>query len=89
MSVSYPSKLHRIIANAEKNHFWFRARRKLIVSLIHRYIPHPSDKRFCEIGFGTGELLRQIEHLGFQTTGIDINARALAYAKEKTPIVCT
>lgn len=83
MSISYPSKLHDIIAKAEKNHFWFRARWKLIVSLIHRYIPQPSHKRFCEVGFGTGELLSAIEHLGFQTTGIDINAQALMYAKGK------
>lgn len=83
MSISYPSKLHRVIANAETYHFWFRARRKLIVSLIHRYIPQASHTRFCEVGYGTGELLSEIEQLGFQTTGVDINAEALAYARGK------
>lgn len=84
MSKSYPSKHHSVIASVEETHFWFHARRELIVSLLHRYIPNPSAHRFCEIGFGTGEILSEIEHLGFQTTGIDINAQAVTYAKKKT-----
>jgi len=84
MSKSYPSKLHHVIASATANHFWFRARRELLTAILRRYISDPQNKRFCEIGFGTGDILLDIEHYGFQTTGIDINAKAISYMNGKT-----
>ncbi len=49
--------------------------------LIKRYIPKPSGKSFLEVGCGTGVVIRTLEDMGFTTTGLDVNAKALAFAK--------
>jgi SAM-dependent methyltransferase len=68
----------------EKEHFWYRARSRLLEHLIQRYIPRGSGKTFLEVGCGTGVLLPIFDRLGFHVTGMDINATALRYAKKQS-----
>jgi SAM-dependent methyltransferase len=46
------------LAEAEREHFWFVPRRRLIVALLSRFAPQA--KSFAEIGAGTGNVIGEI-----------------------------
>ncbi len=75
-SISHYAKIHAV----ETEHFWFVARNEMIRSLILQFIPAPRGSTFLDIGCGTGVMLGILERAGFTPTGLDINARAIAYA---------
>lgn len=85
MSKTYKSSHYEKIRAIEKKHFWFRIRSMLLKQVIHSYVPSPRDMSFLEVGFGTGIVLQVLNAMGFKTTGIDVNARALQYAKKQSP----
>jgi SAM-dependent methyltransferase len=68
----------------EQEHWWFRARRHIIVSLLDRYAPPPCDGRLrvCDFGCGTGGNLAAIADR-YDVTGIDKAPEAVAYAKRR------
>lgn len=84
MSQTYDSNHYKKIDRIERHHFWFRIRSLLLEQMIRLYIPVPHNVSFLEVGFGTGIVLRLLDSMGFNTTGIDVNARALLYAKKQT-----
>lgn len=51
------------------------------VEFVKEFIPTPHAK-ILEVGCGRGELASQLLQLGYQVTAIDINAEAVAAAKE-------
>ncbi len=84
MSKTYNAEHYSHVHQVEQRHFWFLGRSELITSVIARFIPNPMGCTFLDIGCGTGVMLRQLQRLGFATTGLDVNARALVYAKSQT-----
>ncbi len=82
MSATYKSSHYESIDKVHRKHFWFRARNLLLQTVIGKYIPQPKGKSFLEIGFGTGIVLEQLEMMGFITTGLDVNQKALEYARK-------
>lgn len=84
MSKTYPVSLYQYIHDVEPEHFWFVARNEMLSALLSRFIPNPKHKTFLDIGCGTGVMLSTLERLGFAVTGLDVNARALTYAAQKT-----
>lgn len=80
MSATYKASHYSLIQRIEKNHFWFAARNRLIVSTIHRFLPYPKGKTFFEIGFGTGIVLKKLQEMGFSISGIDVNRKAIQIA---------
>lgn len=85
MSKTYNASHYAHIHLVEKEHFWFVGRNELITHLVTRFISHPADKTFLDIGCGTGVILKLLTTLTFVPTGVDVNARALSYAKRETP----
>jgi len=83
MSATYKIALYELINEIEKKHFWFQARNVLLQKLIIRYIPKPKEVSFLEVGFGTGAVIGLLEKMGFRVTGIDINKKALMYARKQ------
>jgi len=75
----------RLLAALEEANFWFRGRNKLIVAALAKYCP--DAKAFCEIGCGTGFVLRGIgesfRHLAL--SGSEIAVAGLDYARERNP----
>lgn len=71
--------------NIEEGSFWFRARNRLICSVIAPFMIN--DVSFCEVGCGTGyvlaELARRFQNARFFAT--DIYSNALAFASKRTP----
>lgn len=84
MSKTYKSSHYARIERVEQNHFWFQSRNILLKKLILRYIKDSRGKTFLEVGCGTGIVLRLLESLGFRVFGLDINKKALEYAKRGT-----
>ena len=81
MSKTYTSAHYHHIHGVDEHHFWFRARNKLISSLVSGVVPKGST--FLEVGCGTGIVLRALSELGYRVSGLDVNARGLALAKER------
>jgi SAM-dependent methyltransferase len=79
MDATLYDQLHRI----EHTHWWFRARRHIVWSLVRRYIDGNPNRRLqvCELGCGTGGNLAAIadEH---DVVGIECSSKALAYARQ-------
>ena len=66
---------------AEERHFWFRARRQVILRLCERYAAR-SD-RVLEVGAGTGEIAAALAARGYRVAVSDVHRQALEYAGRK------
>jgi SAM-dependent methyltransferase len=76
------------MARTDEVHWWFKARRRIIASVITRYLPLQSNARIFEVGCGTGSNLTFLSAFG-QLTGIepDQGARAFATARCTVPVI--
>lgn len=74
--------LYDELQRVEQSHWWFRARRHIVWSLVRRYVEGGANRRLqvCELGCGTGGNLAAIadEHDVF---GVECSPHALAYAQ--------
>jgi len=68
---------------AELTHFWFAARRKLIVSLVDKYAP--AARSYLEIGCGTGNVISAISksRRWDRVVGAEIHPRGLNLARPR------
>lgn len=80
MDAALYDELHRV----EQTHWWFRARRHIVWSLVRRYVGGVADRRLriCELGCGTGGNLEAIAHR-HDVVGVECSPQALAYARHK------
>ena len=71
------------LAGLESQHFWFRARNKLICTALQRYFPQINN--FLEIGCGTGFVLANIKKRFpmLSAYGSDIHVTSLPYAQKR------
>lgn len=67
------------MAELDERHWWYRARRKVLASLIARRIALPKDAHILEIGCGTGHNVLMLRQFGtVDAVEIDDDARAVA-----------
>jgi len=73
------------LAQVERDHFWFTARRRLITNLVQRY--GSQAQSFIEIGCGTGNVIEAIAELRqwFRVTGVEIHPSGLVLARKRLP----
>lgn len=78
-------KLH---AELEDTHWWFRARREIIVERFLNILPKGRDRHVVEIGCGTGGNLKELGKY-YRVTGVDMSPEAVRFASEKidSPVV--
>ncbi len=76
------------MAELDKRHWWYVARREILAELIRRRIALPPDPRILEIGCGTGHNLVMLERFG-RVDGIEIDptARGLASLRLGRPVM--
>src|SRR6476646_6971593 len=79
MDATLYHELHRV----EQTHWWFRARRHIVWSLVRRYADGEANRRLrvCELGCGTGGNLAAIEG-EHDVMGIECSPHALDYARQ-------
>ncbi|HEX4416172.1 MAG TPA: methyltransferase domain-containing protein [Lacipirellulaceae bacterium] len=68
----------------EKAHWWFRAKRHILWTLVDRYSPARSEGklRVCELGCGTGANLDAVKDR-YEVVGVDSSPQALEYARSR------
>jgi SAM-dependent methyltransferase len=68
----------------EQEHWWFRAKRHIVWTLVDRYGPAPSNGklRVCELGCGTGANLDAVKDR-YEVVGVDSSPQALDYARSR------
>jgi SAM-dependent methyltransferase len=70
-------------ARIERNHWWFRGRRRLVAATI-RALGIPPSAQVLDVGCGTGSNLRLLVDLGFgDVTGLDRSEDAIRWCREK------
>ena len=70
------------MAELDSLHWWYRARRDILATLIRRKLKLPADPRILEIGCGTGHNLEMLQRFG-RADGIEIDPAARALAAER------
>jgi 2-polyprenyl-3-methyl-5-hydroxy-6-metoxy-1,4-benzoquinol methylase len=80
MDASLYDELQRV----EQTHWWFRARRKIVWSLVERYVGGAAGRRLqiCELGCGTGGNLEPVA-AKHNVVGVECSPQALEYARRK------
>jgi 2-polyprenyl-3-methyl-5-hydroxy-6-metoxy-1,4-benzoquinol methylase len=80
MEAALYDELHRV----EQTHWWFRARRRIVWSLVCRHVDGgPSRRlRICELGCGTGGNLEPIANQ-HDVVGVECSPQALAISRKK------
>lgn len=68
----------------EDRHWWFRARRKILMAFVGRYCAHISKPKILDIGCGTGAILKELASLG-ETWGVDNDDQALRFSARRAP----
>lgn len=77
------SHLYSEMAQIEKNHWWFNARRKIIMSLIRRYAPNQGT--LLDVGMGTGLNAKLFAEEGFDVEGLENAPEAIEIAQKLIP----
>ena len=71
--------VYQHMAEMDQRHWWYRARREVLASLIAREVQPPADAKILEIGCGTGHNLAMLGQFGrVDALELDDEARALA-----------
>ena len=63
------------MAELDQQHWWFRARRRILSAVIGRVVRPPKNARILEIGCGTGHNLSMLQRFG-QVDGCEMDALA-------------
>lgn len=71
------------MAEIDKDHWWFVARRKIIAALIERHRPKPGPLRILEVGAGTGSNLALLQRFG-TVDAIEPDDDARAFAEQRS-----
>lgn len=81
----YDPEFYQTIARVEDTHFWFVARRKLLLKALHRFFP--DSKSFLEVGCGTGKNLSAIstETDISELVGIESESASLPHLQANIP----
>lgn len=76
--------LYDELYRVEQEHWWFRARREIVWSLVERYVEGASTRRLrvCELGCGTGGNLMAVADR-HDVVGVECSPHALEYARQR------
>jgi SAM-dependent methyltransferase len=73
--------LYSLFDATEDTHWWFVARRAIVLALLRPLLP-PGSPRILDIGCGTGSTLKELEGIG-DAVGADISEEAIACCRRR------
>jgi glycosyltransferase involved in cell wall biosynthesis len=73
-----PEERFDVMAELEREHWWFRAKRRLVLQSISS---SSSNGRAADVGCGTGAMVADLAALGFDVVGTDMSPAALGHAR--------
>lgn len=76
----------RLHAEIEDKHWWFRARKAIIVRLVNQLLPPSRDLTIVDVGCGTGGVISALADR-YRCIGVDTSEEAISLAKTKFPSV--
>jgi SAM-dependent methyltransferase len=78
------AELYDELSQVEDKHWWFQARRRIVWSLVQRFVEGGVERRLriCELGCGTGGNLTALS-TRHDVMGVECSELALAYARRK------
>lgn len=74
--------LYHQFAAIERDHWWFRARREIVASVLRAALAPSRSRRILDIGCGTGGMLEMLTEFG-NVCGADMSPLALAYCRAR------
>jgi SAM-dependent methyltransferase len=76
-----PAELKNVAQN-ERDHWWYRGMRTILLAIMRRHLMHKADGRILEAGCGTGYTSHWLRsEYGWNTFPIDLEAVALRYVR--------
>lgn len=75
-------EMYELFNRIETRHWWFRARRDIVVGLLAAAAPPGRPRRVLDIGCGTGMMINALRPFG-DVFGIDPDEQAVAYSRAK------
>ena len=82
MSTGLTADYHRILDEAERDHWGFVALREFVVDTVTARLP--PGTRILDVGCSTGHVIAEIPDT-YERTGVDISARAIELARAARP----
>lgn len=79
-------RLFDLHAELEESHWWFTARREIVLSLLRDVVPPSPDTLVADVGCGTGANAAAVSSY-YRTLGLDISAEAIGHAQARFPAV--
>jgi SAM-dependent methyltransferase len=67
---SFPTERIAVLRDMEERHFWFKGRRRLVLSWLERALPR-RGALVVDIGCGTGSLIAHLARRGYRALGVD------------------
>ncbi len=74
--------LYHQFAAIERDHWWFRARREIVASVLRTSLTPSQERRVLDIGCGTGGMLEMLTEFG-NVCGVDMSPEALEYCRAR------
>lgn len=77
--------LYQEMYEMESTHWWFSAKRSIVLSLLARFLSRPESgpATICDLGCGCGAMLSALQQAGYSAEGIDNNENALHYCASR------
>jgi SAM-dependent methyltransferase len=79
--------LYRQYYAIEDRHWWFVARKAIVLGLLERYVPAGPPRVVLDAGCGTGGLLNDLQRYG-QVVAADFSAEAVKFCKLRGYTIC-
>ena len=78
-------EMYDLFNRVEEQHWWFQARRAIVVSLLASFAPPGRVRRVLDIGCGTGMMMNALQPFG-DIFGIDPDEQAVAFSRAKVDV---
>jgi SAM-dependent methyltransferase len=75
-------EMYEFFNRVEEHHWWFQARRDIVLNLLALFAPSDRPMRVLDIGCGTGMMVNALRQFG-EVFGIDPDEHAIAYSRRR------